>query len=291
MKKLITLSFLFVVCFAANSQGQASEKRLPPSPPVTKSITEMEGLLSIKGVSPSTAFLLLDLDRKQKGAEKITDAYLAERYDLLNRSGRLFANCFLLGNEQFVVDELRQFGVIPGSRSGKVHTALVPIDKIREVAGLPALKYLEIGEKQQVSMDSARIVTGVNKVHQGLSPLNMAYTGKNVVVGVIDHGIDVTHPNFYDTTGTSNYRIKRFWKQSDNSGVPPNGYAYGSEFVTEASILDSKTDDSTSSERDHGSHTTGIAAGAGGFPGSPYKGVAYESDIVVVVGIFCGTFV
>jgi subtilisin family serine protease len=289
MKKLITLSALFVACFVTATYAQSDQKKLPPSPPVTKSITEVEGLISVKGVSPFTAFLLLDMDRRQKGAEDVTEAYLMERYGLRNKGGKLFAHCFLMGNEQFAIGDLRQFGVIPGSRSGKVHTALVPIEKIKDIGAFPSVKYLEIGEKQHLSMDSARSATGVNKAHQGLSPLNMPYTGKNVVVGIIDHGIDVTHPNFYDTTGVNNYRIKRFWKQYDNNGVPPNGYAYGSEFVTEAAILASKTDDSSATgDGNHGSHTAGIAAGAGGFPGSPYKGVAYESDIVVVAGVFAG---
>jgi minor extracellular serine protease Vpr len=289
MKKLITLSTLLVACFVTVAHAQDTGKQLPPSPPVTRSITEIDGLSSIKGVSPFTAFLLLDLDRKQKGAADITEAYLMERYGLRDRGGKLFANCFLMGSEQFAIGDLRQLGVIPGSRSGKVHTALVPVDKIREVAAYPALKYLEIGEKQYLSMDSAKSATGVNKVHRGLSPLNMAYTGMDVVVGVIDRGVDVTHPNFYDTTGMGNYRIKRFWKQYDNTGVPPSGYAYGSEFTTEGAILASRTDDSSNSgDGNHGTHTTGIAAGAGGFSGSPYKGVAYESDIVIVTGFFGG---
>jgi minor extracellular serine protease Vpr len=284
MKKLITLGvFLLMLGFSATGQTPEQGKIFPEDPTPAITATREDGVFSTKGMSAFTAFLLQDLHKMKQHPGYMSELELIEKYGLRRRGNNLYANSFIIGTDDFSISDLRPQGVIPGRRAGKVHTALVPINNIQQIAAMPAVKLLQIGEKMERYMDSARMATNVDKVHQGLAPLSMAYTGKDVVVGVIDGGFDLTHPNFYDTSGVSNYRIKRVWKQADQSGVPPTGYNYGSEFTTEPAILASKTDDSSySSGGNHGSHVAGTAAGAGGYPNSPYKGVAYESDIVLV---------
>ena len=44
----------------------------------------------------------------------------------------------------------------------------------------------------QMLMDTALINNNILPIHQAQSPLTKAYTGKNVVVGIIDDGIDET---------------------------------------------------------------------------------------------------
>ncbi len=279
MKKTATLIIVLMLC-CMGLQAQNSGGMTPPeAPPPTRTIIEENSLFPTKGMSPSTAFLLVDLMRMQKNPAVISQQQLIDKYALLNKGGTLYANSFIVGNPGFAMDVIEEMGGLPGRKSGNIYTALVPINQLASVAKNSSVKYLAIGEKLSSLMDSARIQTNVNQVHQGLAPLTMPYTGKGVVVGVIDQGFDYTHPNFYDSTGTSNYRIKRVWQQYDPSGTPPAGYNYGTELATQTAILNAATDDSNGY---HGSHTAGIAAGAGGYLGSPYKGVAYESDIVLV---------
>ncbi|MCB0700780.1 MAG: S8 family peptidase [Chitinophagaceae bacterium] len=276
MKKLLTLSMLFAL-FALGAFGQANNDQ---SYQLLKQLSanydkgpDAVTSISTYGISPQTALLLLDLNNK------INDNELVEKYSLIRKNSMLYASSFILGTPNLNKEHLYDMDVLPNGNAGNVYTALVPIEKIRQVAEHPEVKYVQIGEKVHLLMDSARKATNVNKVHQAAVPLTTSYTGKNVVVGVIDGGFDFTHPNFYDNTGINNYRIKRVWIQSNNSGTPPFGYNYGTEHTTMTAMLNAQTD---LPEGSHGTHVTGIAAGSGGFPNSPHKGVAPESDIVLV---------
>lgn len=274
-------SFIFAcfVFFCFNASAQAFKKTLPDFPCDESRMKHSHGLFSTKGISPNTAFLLADMMKKEANPAAMTEQQLIKKYCLHKKGNMLYANSFILAGDGFSMSDLKSYGVLPGSKSGKVYTGLVPVDRIREVANVSSVAYLDIGHRGVLALDSTRSATQVNQVHQGLPPLPMPYKGAGVVVADIDMGFDYTHPNFYDSTGVNNYRIKRVWQQLDNTGTPPAGFSYGTELITQTAILNAHTDDSTGT---HGTHVTGIAAGAGGYPNSPYTGVAPESDIVLV---------
>ncbi|OSZ82119.1 hypothetical protein CAP35_02285 [Chitinophagaceae bacterium IBVUCB1] len=289
--KHLNIYLILFLAFAINAQGQENGigKTLPAIPPATGYLTEKDGLFSTKGMSANTALLLVDWMQFKSNPSTTKEKELIEKYGLIKKGGKLYANSFLMGTKGFTTASLGELGVLPGSKSGDVFTAMLPVELIAEIVKQPNVRYVDIGSVLSSTMDSARKQTNVDKVHAGMAPLNMPYTGKGVVVGVIDQGIDFTHPNFYDSTGQYNYRVKRVWNQFDNSGVPPTGYAYGGEYITEAQILNAKADFpffQTNKDSDHGTHTAGIAAGSGGYPGSPYRGVAYESELVLVASKF-----
>jgi subtilisin family serine protease len=125
--------------------------------------------------------------------------------------------------------------------------------------------------------DTMLINNNVIPVHNGQSPLIQAYDGKGVVVGIIDTGLDFTHPDFIDSTGRS--RVKFYWDQTKpyNGPYPPNGFDYGQEWDN-IQIDSGKAIPGTDP---HGTHVTGIAAGNGRAV-NKYKGVAPAADIVAV---------
>lgn len=133
---------------------------------------------------------------------------------------------------------------------------------------------VEIGEKVYPTLDNVRALTNVNQVQAGTG-LSQAYTGNGVVVGIIDTGIDYTHPTFRNTN-TNQTRIKTIWEQNGITTAPA---PYGAVYEGSIAILNKMKDHVDES---HGTHTTGIASGSGGYVGSPYKGIAYDSDIVLV---------
>ncbi len=178
----------------------------------------------------------------------------------------------------------------------------LPVGDVERVASLPCLTSIQLERKVKPLMNYAREATGVDLVHQG-SGLSQAYTGQNVVCGIVDMGFDFNHANFLDSEGRN--RVKYY------ENVALNNYASSVDdmfkidyYNTPEAIAALTTDDKTMY---HGTHTLGIMAG--GYKGAtkaallagednhsasvqpsidnPYYGVATDADIVVAT---CASF-
>ncbi len=114
---------------------------------------------------------------------------------------------------------------------------------------------------------------------------NPGYTGKGVIIGVIDTGIDWKNPDFMKEDGTT--RILYIWDQTINTPTRfPEGYKYGTEW-TKRDI-----DSGICLHMDvnsHGTHVAGTAAG-NGRNGSEFIGMAPEADIIVVKTSFSDAY-
>lgn len=124
--------------------------------------------------------------------------------------------------------------------------------------------------------DTARMHHFVTQVHEGSGGLQVPFTGKNVIVGIVDTGIDYEHPDFIDTNG--NTRVLRYWDQSSGSTNSPYGYGW----AWDSTAINGGTCTSTDNySTGHGTAVAGKACGNGGACGQNY-GMAPESDIVIV---------
>ncbi|PKM62866.1 MAG: hypothetical protein CVU97_03110 [Firmicutes bacterium HGW-Firmicutes-21] len=108
--------------------------------------------------------------------------------------------------------------------------------------------------------------------------------GNGTIVGIIDSGIDYTHPDFINEDGTS--RILYIWDQSI-PGSPPAGFRGGTEYSNEQinNALASTNPFSVVPSRDivgHGTAVTGIAAGNGRQSRGLERGTAPLASIVAV---------
>jgi subtilisin family serine protease len=124
--------------------------------------------------------------------------------------------------------------------------------------------------------DTARGHHFVDSVHLGVGGLSQGYTGKNVIIGVVDTGIDYQHPDFQDTNG--NTRVIRYWDHSINGANPPMPYNYGQEW--DSTDINNGTITSIDVTA-HGSTVAGCAAG-NGLANGTNKGMAPDANIVVV---------
>ncbi len=193
-----------------------------------------------------------------------------------NARGQIVIPAFVHLQEGYSPEFLTSYGVEVRSVIGQILTADIPLDLLNEVAALDGVKYIEMGTPVEPRLDKAREETFVNEVQTGVS-IPEEYRGKGVVVGIIDNGIDYTHPNFY-TRDKSELRIKRVWDQNA-SGTPPEDFNYGCEYTTAEAILAKGCDTELNT---HGTHVLGIAAGADNTNDKGVYGVATDADIVVV---------
>ncbi len=179
---------------------------------------------------------------------------------------------------------LEQYGCHVLARYGGLCIADIPLGQLPALSLDNRVKRIETGPRATTQMDTTGIIVQANRVHDGLN-LPCGYTGKGVVVGVQDIGFDLTHPTFY-SADMSQYRIKAMWDQLSEDTLG-NALPVGRDYVGKEALL------SIGRPRDgmiqtHGTHTAGIAVGSGAEGGgqvSPYRGIAYDSDICLVCNV------
>lgn len=190
--------------------------------------------------------------------KQLNDLSPSDRIDLF-----VDANAKVLDNfiEDHEVVIKRQYGSL-----AQINISAQDLLELDKLDGINSIEYY--WAKGQVMNDTMRVNNHVNEVQNGVSPLHQAFTGKGVIVGVVDAGLDVDHPDFQDTLG--NTRILKIWDQLasmkwDSSDINAGLCTHKGQLAFYG----------------HGSQVTGIAAGNGRAV-DRYKGVAPESDIIAV---------
>lgn len=231
----------------------------------------LPGMNAEEKMSPSTQNFL----RSYESASTVQRTKLKSTYAVTQENSQNIVSAFLHLNDENELDGLAENGVTINAQYGTILSARIPADKLVAVSQLPTVKYIEIGRPVRKRMNTVRSAafTNVDALHAGTG-LTQAYTGKDVVVGIIDGGFQYNHINFYDTAGEE-LRVKRVWNQNA-TGTPPSGYYYGREYTTASSIVSAKQDMTDC----HATHVTGIAAGA--YQGNEYYGIAPDADLVFV---------
>lgn len=159
----------------------------------------------------------------------------------------------------------------------------VPESLINSLADLPQIEYIEKPKMLFFAVNEGRRASCINFVQTG----DFSLFGRGVIVAIIDSGIDYAHPDFRNMNGTT--RIIELWDQTI-PGNPPEGYKIGSVYTSEkineallqtSSIEQKKIVPSTDTSG-HGTHVAGIAAGNGRASNGLYRGVASESELLIV---------
>jgi len=161
--------------------------------------------------------------------------------------------------------------------AGDIAIAHLTYQQIAILLQSPGVIRIEAYPQQTVLMNDSMLVNNrVIAVHNGDAPLTQAYDGTGIVVGVMDTGIDFTHPDFLDSAGKT--RVKFLWDQTlPVSPKSPVEYKYGQAWDN----IQIDSGHATNTTDAHGTHVTGIAAGNGKAVNN-YKGVAPKADLVIV---------
>lgn len=199
----------------------------------------------------------------------------------------------------YTADDLAEAGIDVVSVRGQIAIADIPYDRAEELAAAECVQLMQFQRTVNAHMDLARAAAGTDVIHEGGDGLPKAYTGKGVIAGIVDQGMDPNHINFLDADGEN--RIKYLSVMRYNAmgtGLAP--VYYGEDIRDAAPLSEFSTDDQSAY---HGTHTLGIMAG--GYKGdvevseglsatgsskikktaNPYYGVATGSDLAVSCGL------
>ncbi len=192
------------------------------------------------------------------------------------------------------IEPLVAAGLTVRSRFEDVVSGDVTLAALDALAALDNVHRIEGAAVVQGHLDVATADAHLGALHgPGIGTPPVPYKGRNVIVGIVDSGIDFQHAAFRKPDGST--RILRIWDQgmtAQAGEAPPAGYTFGVEY-TDTQInaaLASATPTTVVRHTDpgaHGTHVAGIAAGNGRTPGS-FVGVAPEADLIVVSNIFLG---
>ena len=100
---------------------------------------------------------------------------------------------------------------------GDICIAAIPKSRIGALSLDSRILRVEANRGTCALTDTVAQVLNVARVREGVD-LPQAFTGRGVVVGVMDIGFDLTHPTFY-SRDTTEYRIKRFWDMLSSDTV------------------------------------------------------------------------
>lgn len=168
--------------------------------------------------------------------------------------------------------------------SEKFAAIRLPISSTKTLLNYTQVEYVE-SDKSYVyniaeSMKAACISTVRRDSVYGL-------TGRGVLLGIIDSGINYSHPDFRNEDGTT--RIAYIWDQTIE-GAPPVGFDRGTQYTREQ--INEALSKPTLSQQlavvpsedslGHGTHVASIAGGNGRSSRGQYIGAAPDAEFIIV---------
>ena len=187
---------------------------------------------------------------------------------------------------------IRDMGGTVNSTLGNIMTASLGQHKLMQLAALDKVVFLESNRVLRTRLNSGVPATRADQLRTGAGNgfdfLPGGFTGKGVIVGIVDDGMDFRHRDFRRQDGST--RFLALWDQRTTgaAGASPAGFTYGgicTQAMINAAIAGDATQCTQPSTGGHGTHVGGIAAGNGAATGNNvpafrFIGMAPEADIL-----------
>ena len=167
------------------------------------------------------------------------------------------------------LDEVRSLGAIVEEMRNEYAILTVKESQIPLISALPQIEYIEKPKRLFFAINQAKAASCVNILQE--APPNLS--GRGVLIAVLDSGIDYFHEAFRKEDGST--RILELWDQIQNRIYTSEEINKALESGNRAAARQIVPSVDVSG---HGTAVAGIAAGLD----SGYRGIAYESDLLVV---------
>lgn len=225
--------------------------------------------------------LNLAMDATEEEREKSRNLNVG--YEKQTRKWEIIVKYSEMGDSVKVLLGGPEISVVP--LLGRYAIVTLPESMLDEYSRRPQIEFIEKPTRlyfEDLFSKEASCITQVQRDEPG----NLRLTGRGVLIGIVDSGVDYRHPAFLTADGKS--RILRLWDQSI-PGNPPEGYATGTEYTNEEinealslSVQEGRRLVPSEDVSGHGTAVLGVAAGSDFSRGAVNRGVAYESDLLVV---------
>lgn len=221
-----------------------------------------------------TGLVEQSVQRRAQGSRAIDTAAVKKRLFVnFHADGTLdWVSAIALLNEgaECPTGQLQQMGIEVRHQLGRMVTLRIPADKLHLLEQVHEFRYVKADEMMSRMNDAARKATGVDQVNTAAAAqaqqLPKAYTGRGVVVGIIDGGIDFNHAAFRDAEGNTRIVKVIYYDEATES----------LKEVTDANEIKKLTSDATDS---HGTHTSATVGGSD--LGNGQQGMAPEADLIL----------
>lgn len=156
------------------------------------------------------------------------------------------------------------------------------VESLKNSTEVEAIHYES--EKGTVLLSQSLLQSNVLPVHNGTNGLLDAYKGEDVIVGIIDAGLDLNHPDLRDANNKT--RVLEYWDQTLSYSVTYTpSYGYGRVYDSAAINAGLCPSQDQASFYGHGTNTTGIVA-SNGLATGDFVGAAPKADVIVVSSNF-----
>ena len=205
---------------------------------------------------------------------------------LLTANDNTVVPLLIEGSPIETAQKIKEYGGKIRLQIEELYSIEMPANKIQLFSLEPSVHHIEFSYSNgQTLGDTMLINTNTDSVIQNYLNLAKQPSGKNVLVGFIDSGIELDHPDFKDSLGRT--RVLHVWDQgvTFDPNRPAEQYNYGVEWDSSEINRGIATHDDKAIEFGHGSNVTGAAVSNGRAKGN-YRGIAPDANIIMVATDF-----